>query len=250
MEEPPRADTAPRLGVFGPASRLLSFRLTAEDFARLDARHLAFGLAATWIAGMGRYWDHPDANWAQHLGLGSLVYVFALALFLWLVVMPMRPRHWSYRGVLTFVTLTSPPAILYAIPVERFTDLALAQSINFWFLAVVALWRVALLLWFLRRVAGLSWWIVIVSSLLPLALIVVALAALNLEHVVFQIMAGVHGKDEGPHDLAYAVVFMLALLAWFASPVQLLAYVIAVVLRRREGDAPSSNEAAESTDSR
>src|SRR3712207_7552248 len=45
---------------------------------------LAFGLACTWLVGVGRYWDNPRASLLQHLGVGSVVYVFALALLLWL----------------------------------------------------------------------------------------------------------------------------------------------------------------------
>jgi hypothetical protein len=53
------------------------------------------------------------------------VYVFVLALVLWLFVAPLRPRHWSYRNVL-FIGLTAAPAFLYAIPVERMMSLDMA----------------------------------------------------------------------------------------------------------------------------
>ncbi len=49
------------------------------------------------------------------------------------------------------VCLTAPPALLYAIPVERFFDAATARNINTGFLAFVAAWRVALLAFYLMR---------------------------------------------------------------------------------------------------
>ena len=71
-----------------------------------------------------------------------------------LIVAPLRPRNWSFVGVLIFVTLTSLPALLYAIPVEKFMSLETAQTANVIFLAIVASWRVALLIVFLKRAAG------------------------------------------------------------------------------------------------
>ncbi|MFT7626096.1 MAG: hypothetical protein ACI9WU_005289 [Myxococcota bacterium] len=100
--------------------RVLFFRATREELLTLDSRHLAFGLAATWMVGIGRYWDHPNAELGQYLGLGSVIYVFALSALLWCFLRPMRLPDFTYRHLLTYVTLTSPPAILYAIPVERF----------------------------------------------------------------------------------------------------------------------------------
>ena len=61
--------------------------------------------------------------------------MFVLSAFLWLIVAPLRPRNWSFIGVLIFVTLTSLPALLYAIPVEKFMSLENAQTANVIFLA-------------------------------------------------------------------------------------------------------------------
>ena len=160
-------------GVAADAVRLLTFRSTREELARFGRRHLAFGIFCAWLVGMGRYWDDPRANLAQHLGVGSVVYVFALSLAVWLVVLPLRPARWSYLNVCAFVALVSPPAILYAIPVERLFTLETAASLNVWFLATVAAWRVALLVFYLRRQAALGWLAVAVAGLLPLAAIVV-----------------------------------------------------------------------------
>ncbi len=158
---------------------------------------------------MGRYWDDPKAKLVQHLGLGSLIYIFILSMFVWVVIWPLRPKEWSYSKVLTFVSLTSLPAILYAIPVERFLSLQIARSVNAWFLAVVASWRVALLIVFLKRYAQLGGFQIIVSTLLPLTLIVTTLTILNLERAVFDIMGGLREGGGTANDQAYAVLFTL-----------------------------------------
>ncbi len=210
--------------------RFLTFRRPSPAIHTQWKAFLALGLFFTWLAGMGRYWDNPRAYLWQHLGLGSVVYVFVLALLLWALLAPLRPKNWSYKNVLIFVTLTAPPALLYAIPVERLMSVGSAQVVNAWFLGVVSIWRVALLAIFLRRVAGLSLWMVAVATLLPLAIIVVPLAALNLEHVVFDIMGGIRDENKSPNDMAYGIVVFLSVISFLAAPVLLLVYGIAVFL--------------------
>lgn len=210
--------------VLSDALRVLTFRCPSAAIGSHWQAYLAFGLLFTWLAGVGRYWDNPRARLWQYLGLGSVAYVFCLALVLWLLLLPLKPKLWSYRNVLVFITLTALPAVLYAIPVERFMSLTAAQSANAWFLGVVATWRVALLLWFLRRFAGLPGLSVVVAALLPLALIVVTLSALNLEHVVFALMAGIRPEQRSGNDLSYGIVTMLAFFSVLAAPVLLAAY--------------------------
>jgi hypothetical protein len=219
--------------VVSDALRVLTFRRPTPAIGSHWKAYLAFGLLFTWLAGVGRYWDNPRAQLWQHLGLGSVAYVFCLALVLWLLLLPLRPRLWSYKNVLVFVTLTAPPAILYAIPVEQFMPLAAAQSANAWFLAIVAIWRVALLVWFLRQFAGLPAVSVVVAALLPLTLIVITLSALNLEHVVFALMAGIQPEQRSGNDLSYGIVTMLALFSVLAAPVLLAAYAWLVYRARR-----------------
>jgi hypothetical protein len=206
------------------AVRVLSFRQPSPEIAVSWPTYLAFGLVFTWLAGIGRYWDSPRAQLWQYLGLGSLAYVFLLALIIWILLTPLKPARWSYKNVLIFITLTSPPALLYAIPVERFMPLKEAQAANAWFLVVVATWRVALLAWFLRSTARLSLVAIGVATLLPITLILVTLTVLNLEHVVFNIMAGIKPEQRSPNDTAYFVVAGMALLSIMATPFLLLVY--------------------------
>lgn len=213
--------------------RVLTLRIRPEDVERFDRRHLAFGLVATWIVGMGRWWDDPRANVLQHLGLGSVVYVFGLALILWILAKPLHPRFTSCRTLLTYITLTAPPAMLYALPVERWYGLAVARDLNVKFLATVAAWRVAMYFAWLVRAQGLRWWIAAIASLLPLTLIVAALTLLNLERAVFDLMGGL--RDDGtPHDSAYATLVAITATSVPLLPVLLIGYGIATGIRGRQ----------------
>lgn len=217
--------------------RLLTFRPASPAMHTRWKAFLAFGLLFTWLAGIGRYWDNPKAHLWQYLGLGSIAYVFVLAAIVWILLVPMRPKNWSYRNVLLFITLTAPPALLYAIPVEMFMEPDAARSTNAWFLAIVATWRVALFVVFLRRVAALSLGAVVVASLLPLAVVVIALSILNLEHVVFDLMSGIREEDRSPNDSAYGIVFALSVLSIMAAPLLAIGYAI-FVYRAWKGAQP------------
>lgn len=216
--------------------RTLTFRAGAVEVSRFGPKHLVVGLACTWVVGVGRWWDDPKASLLQHLGLGSVIYVFVLAALLWLVVWPLAPAALSYRTTLTFISLTSPPAALYAVPVERFFSLTVAGQLNLWFLAVVATWRVALLLRFLASVPAVGIVKGVIVALLPLTAIVTALTVLNLHRVVFSFMGGIADSDRSVHDAAYGVLVTLTLLSTTLLPVLLVAYVAGIVhawLRRR-----------------
>lgn len=212
---------------FQTAWRVLIFRVSQRELVELNWRHLAIGLVSTWVVGIGRYWDNPRVGLMQHLGVGSVIYVILLALFLWLVIWPLRPRHWSYFRVLTFITLVSPPAILYAIPVQMFFSFETADAINSWFLVIVATWRVALLFFFLRRLGELGWQFIIVASLLPLTIVVNVLVFLNLDKAVFSIMGG--RSQPTPDDSAFAALFVLAYLSLMLFIPLLVIYVCMVI---------------------
>lgn len=210
-------------------ARVIFFRASQTEFKQLSSRHLLVGLVCTWLVGIGRYWDNPRVGWLQHLGVGSVVYLFILSLFLWLIIWPLRPRSWSYFRVLTFVSLVSPPAILYALPVEKFVSLDTANTVNAIFLAIVASWRVALLVFFLKRLGELDWFSIVVATLLPLTLIVVTLAVLNLDQVVFNIMGGRH--DPSPNDAAYGILVLLSWLSILLFIPLVLVYIIIAAYR-------------------
>lgn len=216
--------------------RLLTFREARIDLVNYKYGFLAFALVATWVAGIGRYWDHPGAQWWQYAGLGSVAYIGILSFLLWLIVLPLRPKHWSFLGVFIFVGLTAPPAWLYAIPVERFMPLQAAATTNLWFLLVVAIWRVALYGVFLKRAAGLSGLALLSALLLPLAAIVSVLAMLNLEQAVFEIMGGLD-REPTAADKSYLVVILLSVISYVASPVLLIIYIVACMKARKHNNS-------------
>ena len=214
-------------------AKFLAFKPVRPDLKNLGNYYLILGITTAWLAGVGRYWDNPRAELWQYLGLGSLAYIFVMALILWALIKPLQPENWSYQSVLIFVGMTSPPAILYAIPVERFFALSTAQTINVWFLAIVAIWRVALLFQYLMRSAKLSGFTVFVAAVLPLVIIVSLLTILNLEHVVFRIMGGLAEEEQSANDAAYGILAFITFFSLLASPVLLIVYIVMIVKRRR-----------------
>ncbi|NUM52468.1 MAG: hypothetical protein HUU46_02380 [Candidatus Hydrogenedentes bacterium] len=173
------------------ASRCEMLRFNAEW------RYFVCGIVATWIVGLGRWWDDGGANLFQKLGLGSVVYVFVLAFFLWITLLPMRPNDWSYPRVLVCVTFTALPGIVYAIPVERMMTSAVAARVNLGFLAFVAGWRVALLMFFARRLGKLTWPRTLVGSLFPLVFVVTLVSAtVKLNMSLLRDMAGIKNFND------------------------------------------------------
>ena len=220
------------IGIAAAQWRVLTLRFSKSDLARLKSRHLVYGLLVTWAVGIGRYWDHPNPYLLQSLGFGSLAVMCCLVLFLHLVLLPLRPSHWSLSHLFTFVSLTALPAILYAVPVERFMSLEAARAANLWFLATVAVWRVAMLGRYLAIWTNLSGALLAASLVLPLALIVVTLTLLNLEQAVFDVMSGLR-EDGTAGDTAYQYLFLLSAASFVASPALALVYGFAIWSRRR-----------------
>ncbi len=228
MRWAPRLDRKDVAEVLGTELRFLTFRSIRPDLKRLGPLYLRLGLGSAWLVGIGRYWHHPNADWWQYFGFGSVIYVPTLALLLWGILWPLRPRDWRYKNVLTFVGMTAPPGLLYAIPVERMFSLDAAQAR-----------RVALLVLFVVRSAGFRGMKAAVAVLLPLALVVTVLTMLNLEHVVMDGMGGF--SQSTPNDAAYTVLFWLSALSFILSPVLLLMYVYILFQQRR-----SRNSSAQS----
>ena len=198
---------------------------------QLNSRHFIAGLAGTWIVGMGRYWDDKGASLLQHLGLGSVIYIFVLAAFIWLILKPFLIDNWSYFIVVTFIGLTSFPAIFYAIPVERVFSIGTANTINVWFLAIVAAWRLGLLYYFLKHFTKLSAGNILTVTLMPICLIISVLTILNLHRVVFNIMGGM--RDPTPHDSSYFVLMLLTGISAILTLPLLLAYGVGIYYRHK-----------------
>lgn len=219
------------MNILNDIIKLLAFKLTREEMLQFNNKHLIAGILGTWIVGMGRYWDDEKASLLQHLGFGSVIYIFALALFIWLILLPFKIEKWSYRIVLTFIALTSFPAIFYAIPVERFFSISTANTMNVWFLAIVALWRLCLLYYFLKHFTKLSTGNIITVTFMPICLIISVLTMLNLHNVVFQIMGGI--RNPSPHDSSYLILMILTVVSMILAIPLLIAYGIGIYNSRR-----------------
>lgn len=211
------------------ALRILTFRASGDDLLSLNKQDLLFGLLCCWVVGIGRWWDDPGASLFLHLGLVSLVYPFLLGALLWLFILPLRPQQWSYIRLVTFISLTAPPAILYAIPVERLATMDVARSFNAWFLAIVALWRLALLLMFVLKTTKLGVISALIGSYAPILGVVSVLSVLNLQRVVLNFMGGFQGQ-EGPHDAAFGVLVSLTFFMVAVAPAAVLIFLVMVII--------------------
>lgn len=210
--------------VLADSFRMLTFRPFRPRIQEYGWCYLLFGLACAAVAGAGRYWDHPRAETWQYFGLGSVIYCFALAMLLYLFILPLRPKNWSYWNVLIFVSMTSPPALLYALPTELVFTPDTAQGINLVFLAVVSFWRVALLIDFLKGAAKLHTVAALVGAFTPILLVISFLSIINVLPMVMQGMAGNQQQETSPGAEAEVVVAVIAFLGWYAFPIVLLAY--------------------------
>jgi hypothetical protein len=191
---------------------------------------------------VGRWWDDPKAQLLQMLGLGSIIYVFVLTVLLWIVVRPLVAPDWKYFRIATLVMFTSPPALIYAIPVERYVDMDTAIGMNMIFLGVVATWRVSLYFRLLRRVARLDLFTTFITCLLPLMVIVATLFVLNLHRVVFQLMGGL--REESPQEGAYMILFALTALSVYGVIPILVSYIVMMVIRRKQSRTANGEEPA------
>lgn len=204
--------------------RVLTFRQPSGMFRDQWPLYLICGFGITLIAGAGRYWNNPRAELWQQLGLGSVAYIVVLTLVLRVLLIPFKPRASSVRNLLLFLLMSAPPGLVFLIPVEAFLSLRDAQIANAWLFGVVALWRVALLIWFLRAIARLSGLAMVVASLVPPVLIASVLTVLNLEHVVTGFFTGINPEQYSAHDMSYSLLVLLSFISVCAAPYLLAGY--------------------------
>ncbi|MDZ4857776.1 MAG: hypothetical protein SGI88_02250 [Candidatus Hydrogenedentes bacterium] len=204
--------------------RILLLRATREELESPNWRHFLIGLCSTWIVGIGRHWDHDRADFLERIGIGSVVYVFLLSAALWFFARPLANRKWPYRNLLIYVTLTAPPGLSYAIPLERFVPLSTANAINAWFLVIVAAWRIAMYVFYIRRMKLMAPLSQLVVTLLPVLLIICTLTALNLDRVVFDLMRGV--TEPSPNDASYHILLLFTFFSFIIAPMFLGIYLV------------------------
>lgn len=202
--------------------RFVTFRLTAEEMKSLSRDDLKMGLLITWIVGLGRGLSRPDAGFLPQIGIGSVLYVFALSTLLWLLIYPMRKGEWRFEKVLTLVSLTALPGIIYGLPVELVFGIIEGGEIRLIFLILVALWRVLLLAYFLKSYGGFAPPQTGVATLLPLTAIIVVLNALNLDGVVFEAMSNRTVRPTVYDDTYNFLFFLFIVSAVFFVPLALM----------------------------
>ena len=88
-----------------------------------------------------------------------------------------------------------------------------ANQMNLRFLGIVALWRLALWVHYLKRWGLFMGGMTFVGAAMPLAVIFMALIQLNLHHVVVNIMGGIREADRTSQDAAYSALWLLGLIA-------------------------------------
>ncbi len=215
----------PYLDTLKSIGRFIFFRSSTQELAEFDKRYLVLGLLLVWLAGVGRHWDDTEADMLQASGIGSLIYVFLLAGYLWLFLWPLAPERWGYRQALTVICMTAPPAFLYAVPIERWMNLEMSHAVNLTALGIVAVWRVALFIFYLIRGAKLHWWYSLVGVLLPLSIIVIIVGALAMAANIADSMAGTRAPQSNP---VIAVTNFMAALSLFAFIPLLVAYLYSI----------------------
>lgn len=212
--------------------RFVTFRMKDDEFDEFTWKNLLLGLSITWIVGIGRNWDLAGAPLFASLGLPSLAYVFVLSAVLFIFAAPLSYVKRSYFHILTGVTMTAVPGLLYAIPVEKFMTMTQAQATNFWFLAIVATWRVALSIFFFIKSCQMTGGQAAATLLTPVTLILFGLQAFGRAGDIARIMGGI--RNPSAQDDVTRVLFFLTLLAIPGFFFGLLVYLIAWVRNRAE----------------
>ena len=180
------------------------------------------GLIFVFSAGLAREYDGQDLlhePWHLLLPLvASLATSFLLYLLLrtvgWFRGAGWKPFFAGYWSFLGLYWMTAPLALVYGIPVERFLDQEIAACLNLNVLALVAAWRVLLII----RVASVLWSASPSAVFFPVMLMAdtVAIVAIVASPTpIVGLMAGVqYGPGEELIGLASHAVLVLAHLSW------------------------------------
>lgn len=212
--------------------RFVRFQALEGDVRTHRTAYLIVGLLITWIVGFGRTWDVADAPIWLRTGLTSIAYTFALAGFIWLIGLALKPARWSYLNVLLMVLMTALPGIIYAIPVERFMSADAARAVNMVFLLIVATWRMLLYRRFLDEVAQLPKTEARVAWLLPPTIIVAVLGAIGSLNAIARNMGGVRDPMGETID---GIILWITLCSWIVLPFLLILFVVLAFTRSSVG---------------
>jgi hypothetical protein len=226
------------------ARYLIGDRQAILDLAA-DRHSLWVGLLLVLSAGLAREYDGQDLlrePWHLLIPVGaSLAASFLLFLVacgrLFLRREGPPPFLAAYRSFLTLFWMTAPLAWLYAVPYERFLSPGAATWANLWTLALVAAWRVALMV---RVVSVLTGREVISSAVLVMAFAdAAALAAVYMiPQPVVSLMGGVRLTES--EAAITAATFWVSCLGILSAPLWVIGGAVTFFTGRPAWQVPAA----------
>ena len=186
---------------------LLGRKEAIEAFTK-SPHTLWIGALFVLSAGFAREYDGVDLlaePWHLAIPLGAS-FLAATLMFTVLSESPAGGLGWrqgwrSYRAFLGLFWLTAPLAWLYAIPYEQFLSPTVAARANLLTLAVVAAWRVALIIQIVRQMTNLSLQQLLARVFLAIATMVFfgAIASMIVQRSLMDVMGGV--RENNPWEV-------------------------------------------------
>lgn len=216
---------------------------TIAQFLFCDAdaiRMLANNRSTIWLgllfvmsAAIAREYDGEDLLYEPWYLLipfaASLVTSFLLYIVITLLAWRhnVRSQYLSYRSFLGLYWMTAPLAWLYGIPVERLGSEETAVQLNILFLAVVAFWRVILIIRVIAVLYGAN-----LEDVTPVVLLFADSVMLTmLAYFPIPVLSFMGGIKSNPAESMIAMTTIFARLAgYFSFVIWLLGTMIAFVL--------------------
>ena len=195
--------------------RFLLFLSIKPDLKQHFGYYFSFILVVTWLVGVGRYWHNPDSLIWQRAGLSSLIYIFVVSQLLYLVVLPLRPKNWSYKEAFVLLGLTSLPGLLYAFPLESFMSFFETQIANALLFLVIGAWRFALCARSIYTLTKIGFWPTITATLVFIAAVNIPLALINMGRPILS----EYREDQAPYDLIYLIIVLYAFTLRYQLPI-------------------------------
>lgn len=236
------------MGIVTIGRFLIGQRQAILDIAA--SRHAIWlGLLFVFSAGFAREYDGEDLlhePWHLFLPLvASLLTSTILFGVLWIVLHGWwtLPNEWrTFQSFVTLYWMTAPLAWIYAIPVERiFSPLGATQA-NFWFLGIVAVWRVVLMI----RVVSVVFQAPPMRVIFPFMLFAdgVLLTLLSIVPTpVLAIMGGVRLSE--CERMIAGVTFLATALGVLSLPLWAIGSLIALCVPRKVERVASFNKLSE-----
>lgn len=192
---------------------------------------LLIGAILVLTSGVARNYDHLDLLRNPEWFYGPFVASIFTSLIVFSIVKFMlglkgdlvKVKGRQYFSFLCIYWMTAPCAWLYGLPVESYTDLVTATKWNIAFLAIVSIWRVALMTRSLVVVTKAGYGVAFISILIP-STIIMCIGSFFKGISLVGIMGGVRLP---PHTelLRDATRFTMAASFWLA----IVAIIIAVI---------------------